>query len=295
MMKYRLVRLTVICATALLFAQSPHGFPHSHLNLSATQSQWIAFVPQDEDFTATIPAGPTMRNYPIYNNGPFDKREKVLAHHEYSGYGDGLIFVIQSYKAEHPEKLAANQLNLINETDVFQRIQLGDVTADLFHTIVPSRFASYTKQTLRFMTPKHLYVIGLMTLEENNPSVDRFITGIKMRSSGDRVTPIEARVENPSTNVWSAKDVTRKAVVVWKSEPWYTDAARAHRVVGTVVVQAVFGENGYVSDITVVRGLKDGLDESAIDAARNIRFFPAEKDGKRVGQRTQLEFNFDLY
>jgi TonB family protein len=295
MMKYRLVRLTVICATALLLAQSPYGFPHNHLNLSATQSQWIAFVPQDEDFTATIPAGPTMRNYPIYNNGPFDKREKVLAHHEYSGYGDGLIFVIQSYKAEHPEKLAANQLNLINETDVFQRIQLGDVTADLFHTIVPSRFASYTKQTLRFMTPKHLYVIGLMTLEENNPSVDRFITGIKMRSSGDRVTPIEARVENPSTNVWSAKDVTRKAVVVWKSEPWYTDAARAHRVVGTVVVQAVFGENGYVSDITVVRGLKDGLDESAIDAARNIRFFPAEKDGKRVGQRTQLEFNFDLY
>jgi len=293
-MKYPLARLVIICATALLLAQSQFGFPHSCLSPSATQSQWIGFVPQDEDFTATIPAGPTMRNYPIYNS-PYDKREKVLAHHEYSGYGDGLIFIIDSYKAEHPEKLATSQLNLVNETDVFQRIQLGDVTADLFRTIVPSRAASYTKQMLRFMTPKHLYVIGLMTLEENNPSVDRFITGIRMRSSGDQVTPIEPGAVTTSTNVLNAKDVTRKAIVVWKSEPWYTQAARANRVVGTVVVQAVFGENGYVTEITVVRGLKDGLNESAIEAARNIRFFPAEKDGRRVSQRMLLEYNFDLY
>ncbi|HXI26472.1 MAG TPA: energy transducer TonB [Pyrinomonadaceae bacterium] len=294
MKKYRLARLMMICATALLLAQFQFGFPHSYLSPGATQSQWIGFVPQDEDFTATIPAGPTMRNYPIYNS-PYDQREKVLAHHEYSGYGDGLVFVIHSYKAQHPEKLSTGQLSLVNETDVFQRIQLGEVTADLFRTTVPSRSASYTKHTLRFMTQKHLYVIGLMTLEENNPAVNRFITGIRMRNSGDQVTPIAPGAETTSSNVWSAKDVTRKAVVVWKSEPWYTDAARAHRVVGTVVVQAVFGENGYVTDITVVRGLKDGLDESAIDAARNIRFFPAEKDGKRVGQRTLLEFNFDLY
>ena len=60
-------------------------------------------------------------------------------------------------------------------------------------------------------------------------------------------------------------------------------------------MQAVFSENGYVTDITVVRGLKDGLDENAIEAARNIRFFPAEKDGQRVSQRMLLEYNFDLY
>src|SRR5205807_2411273 len=162
-----------------------------------------------EDFTATIPAGPTMRTYPIYNS-PYDKREKVLAHHEYSGYGDGLIFIIHSYKAEHPEKLSTNQLSLVNETDVFQRIQLGEVMADLFRTIVPSRSGNSTKQTLRFMTQKHLYVIGLMTLEENNPAVDRFITGISMRNSSDQVTPIAPGAQTTSSNIWNAKDVTRK-------------------------------------------------------------------------------------
>ena len=111
MMNYRLARLIMICTTALLLAQSQFGFPHRCLSPSVTQSQWIGFVPQDEDLTAMIPAGPTMRNYPIYNS-PYDKREKVLAHHEYSGYGDGLIFIVHSYKAEHPEKLVTSQLNL---------------------------------------------------------------------------------------------------------------------------------------------------------------------------------------
>lgn len=294
MMKYRLARLVTICATALLLAQSQFGFPHSSLSPGATQSQWIGFVPQDEDFTATIPARPTMRKYPIYDTR-FDRREKVLAHHEYSGYGDGLIFIIHSYKAEHPEKLSTSQPSLINKTDFPQRIQLGGVTADLFRANVPSRSARYTRQTLRFMTPKHLYIIGLMTIEENNPAVDRFITGIRMRSAGDQVTPIEQPPEFHSGEVLDPKEVTRKAIVVWKSEPWYTEAARAHRVVGTIVLQVVFGENGYVTDITVLSGLKDGLDESAIEAAHNVRFFPAEKDGKRVGQRMMLEYHFDVY
>jgi len=43
------------------------------------------------------------------------------------------------------------------------------------------------------------------------------------------------------------------------------------------------------------RELKDGMTEAAIEAARNIRFFPAEKDGKPVSQWMTLEYNFNLY
>jgi TonB family protein len=293
-MHYRLKPLVRMCSILLLLMQPALGLSPKLPHPVETQPQWIGFVPQDEDFTATIPARPTMRKYPIYDTR-YDRREKVLAHHEYSGYGDGMIFIIHSYKAEHPEKLSISQPSLINETDVPQRIQLGGFTADLFRANVPSRSARYTRQTLRFMTPKHLYIIGLMTIEENNPAVDRFITGIRMRSAGDQVTPIEPPPEFHSGEVLEPKEVTRKAIVVWKSEPWYTEAARAHRVVGTIVLQVVFAENGYVTDITVLSGLKDGLDESAIEAARNVRFFPAEKDGKRVGQRMMLEYHFDVY
>jgi len=60
-------------------------------------------------------------------------------------------------------------------------------------------------------------------------------------------------------------------------------------------LEATFAADGYVANITVTKGLKDGLTERAIEAARNIRFFPAEKDGKPVSQRMMLVYNFNLY
>jgi len=56
----------------------------------------------------------------------------------------------------------------------------------------------------------------------------------------------------------------------------------------------VLNANGAVSDITVTRGLGHGLDEKAIEAARELRFVPAQKDGHTVSVRVFLEFKFAL-
>ena len=48
-------------------------------------------------------------------------------------------------------------------------------------------------------------------------------------------------------------------------------------------------------NIIATRELKDGMTEAAIEAARNIRFFPAEKEGKPVSQWMALEYNFNLF
>jgi hypothetical protein len=50
-----------------------------------------------------------------------------------------------------------------------------------------------------------------------------------------------------------------------------------------------------VTNISVVRGLPDGLSERAIGAAREIKFSPATKDGRAVSVSMQLEYNFNLY
>jgi TonB family protein len=134
-----------------------------------------------------------------------------------------------------------------------------------------------------------------MTLEETNPGVDRFFSSLALRKTNDQGTSIDRVVEDVTSNIFRATEVTRRAMVVWKSEPFYTSEARAHRVVGTVSLEAVLAEDGYVTNITVTNGLQDGLTEAAIDAARNIRFFPAEKDGRPVSQRVMLEYGFNLY
>jgi len=99
----------------------------------------------------------------------------------------------------------------------------------------------------------------------------------------------------PHGDIFSGKDVTTKARIVSKPEPTYSEEARNHNVVGTVVLRAVFSYDGTVRDIVAVRGLKYGLTERAIQAARKIKFVPATKDGRPVSMYIQLEYNFNLF
>jgi hypothetical protein len=50
-----------------------------------------------------------------------------------------------------------------------------------------------------------------------------------------------------------------------------------------------------VSGVSVIKGLPDGLTEKAISAAKQIRFSPAQKDGRTVSQYIVLEYNFNIY
>jgi TonB family protein len=90
-------------------------------------------------------------------------------------------------------------------------------------------------------------------------------------------------------------EVTRKAVITAKPEPGFTEEARKNNVTGTVRLRAVLSSSGSVQGISVVKGLPDGLTEKAIAAAKQIRFTPAQKDGRTVSQYVTLEYNFNIY
>jgi TonB family protein len=83
--------------------------------------------------------------------------------------------------------------------------------------------------------------------------------------------------------------------ILYKERAKYTEEARRNKVQGTVMLSAVFTTDGRVVDIRVIRGLPDGLTETAIEAAQKIRFLPAIKNGAPVTVRATLEFNFALY
>ena len=92
-----------------------------------------------------------------------------------------------------------------------------------------------------------------------------------------------------------ADEVTTKARVLAKPEPRYTAEARQAQVTGTVVLRVVFSADGIVRHILVLRGLPFGLTESAVEAARGVRFTPATIDGVPVSLFVRLEYNFHLY
>ena len=96
-------------------------------------------------------------------------------------------------------------------------------------------------------------------------------------------------------DIYSAREVTQRARVLFKPEPQYTEAARKNGTTGTVILRVVFSSSGEVTNIQAVQKLGDGLTEKAIAAARQIRFAPATRLGQPVSMYMQLEYNFNLY
>ena len=86
-----------------------------------------------------------------------------------------------------------------------------------------------------------------------------------------------------------------RPTILYKERAKYTEEARANKIQGSVLLALTYTFDGRITDIKVVRGLPDGLTESAIEAAKRIRFQPAMKAGQPVSVRGQLEFNFTLY
>jgi TonB family protein len=132
-------------------------------------------------------------------------------------------------------------------------------------------------------------------------SVERYIA-LTPKPSEEWLTQLEnLRVNKeyyesgPNKEIFSAKELTTKARIISKPEPAYTQEARQHQIIGTVVLRAVFSYDGSVRNIMIVRGLKYGLTEKAIQVARQIKFIPATKDGRPVSMYMQLQYNFNLY
>lgn len=88
---------------------------------------------------------------------------------------------------------------------------------------------------------------------------------------------------------------TLRPTILYKERAKYTEEARTNKVQGTVTLNVEYLADGRIGQIRVVRGLPDGLSESAIEAAKRIRFNPAVKNGVPVGVRGNIEFNFTLY
>ena len=89
-------------------------------------------------------------------------------------------------------------------------------------------------------------------------------------------------------------DASLRPTILYREKAKYTKEAKDNKVEGTVVLSVVFGADGQLGDIRVIRGLPHGLTQKAIEATSKIRFEPAMKDGQPVSVRGNIEFSFNL-
>jgi len=88
---------------------------------------------------------------------------------------------------------------------------------------------------------------------------------------------------------------TEPLKILSKTRPGYTDIARIYNIQGTVTLRVTFLANGTIGSVTPVSGLPLGLTNSAINAAKQMRFEPAKKDNVPYTVTRQVQFSYTLY
>jgi len=290
----------LILALCLLPLSTSTGQPATAEMPARSQSDWLRLAPRDEEFSVLTPAQPSLLiqadGYRFSEGG-----EKVLQNRSYSGYSDGFVFVIESYTAAHPDRLLKDIDRIAGmgrlRLKVLENVTLGGFEVKKYE-IGLDNFAGYV---YAFVTAKHVYRLLLASRDKNHPSFNRFISSMTLGDTTGVVGSVPPKIEDASVSVdysdpvISGKETTQRAIVVWKPEPTYTESARHNQRSGTVALKGVFTSSGEVIIVRVIKGLEDGLTEKAIEAAKQVRFFPAEKDGKLVSFALQFEYNFSLY
>ena len=116
------------------------------------------------------------------------------------------------------------------------------------------------------------------------------------RGGGDqRCAGPEPTEQEADDKIYKSTEVTCKAMIQSRPEPEYPRGARKKNVQGTVLLRVVLLASGKIGEVSVVKGLPEGVSEAAVESARGIKFRPAIKGDRWVSQRVLIEYNFNTY
>ena len=287
-------RILLLCCALLLVA----------VDVLAQQapppSAWQKYRVEEEEFSIALPTVPAMTTYKVYRS-PYQKER---TRRELGVYADGVVYTIASDTNDPQQGLESSRERLEPslgwEPSTEQVVNRDGVSGKQYTSSHPLGGIIQV-----FATKKHLYRIQAFGATAADSGVQHFFSSLSFSKSPDGIKvvdgpgtpfePVDGSVQHPRDSVLSGKLTERKVVLLMRPEPTYTEKARAHGIVGTVVLKCVFSANGSVVNLGVVSDLPDGLTEQAIAAAKQIKFIPAAKGDKFVSMWMQLEYNFNLY
>ena len=294
--------LIIILFSLLLSFTSPalsSSAPGS-LGISRAESIWRRVTAKDEEFSVLMPTVPSG-----YVDLVTDRSGKRRLERIYSSYSEGSVYLVVSYDMDSvKDTLESFEAHHLYQGEItFER----DITLDSFHGKQYKLKLGEVTGTLQIhVTKKHGYAVAIIQAVDDVPLAQYFLSSFSivandagLQRDATQGPPVKHASTIPQTDPAeapvSSKNVTRKAIVVSKPEPSYSDEARQAGITGTVVIRAVLSSSGEVTNMNVVRGLPKGLTEHAMAAARHLKFIPAIKDGRFVSYYVQLEYNFGLY
>ena len=267
-------------------------------------ASWQRYTVKGEEFSIKFPTHPAMTTYKKSGWGyQRNRRERHIG-----AYADGVVYIVFSLEDGEPHQAFKASIEEIVSSSEGVRSTEQDLSLNGFSGKQYSGPSPLGETVQIFATKNRFYHFRVFGAKAEDPRVKQFFSSISLGKKVEGIevsdgqgTPFEPTDQfassfiDTSGTIFTGKQVDRKAILVMKPEPTYTEAARKKEITGTVVLKVVFSRKGSVTNIRTDVALPEGLTEKAIDAAKKIKFIPAMKDGKFVSMWMQLEYNFNLY
>lgn len=284
-------------------AQSPARPPAA---ADAAVRSWTRYTYPGEEFSVELPSVPAVSRLARDIPNTVGKTEEGRA---FGLYWDGVVFIVTSYDRPRESETLEHFANLLWGGPA-GLTAAGDVSLGGF----PGRAYNLSGPPLRgvgrvFRTRKHAYLLKAFSDEEGHePAFERFVNSFTLgdaragkSTAGESPglsgggQPVPRASAAPVNGPYRSVKLAKKALIVFKPEPGYTEQARRNNTSGVVTLRAILNSSGTVTNVSVMKELPDGLTEQAVSAARRILFFPAVKDGRRASQYVVLEYTFHIY
>jgi TonB family protein len=283
----------------------------------ADAAQWASYTYPGDEFSVELPGMPYVMHTERSIGRLPQRRERMRVFGRYSG---GVVYFVAAYDRPHSSEtldMFTSYLRGAWSLSSKGTLTLGGFEGRAYEVKEYSR--QRAPQELHgegrvFVTNKHAYFALALSPEAGRPEVTRFLDSLTLGPSpaGERIAesaPIPRFVPpestagapegmggvRPGAGAPARDPNARKAIIIFKPEPVYTEEGRWRRVGGTVRLRLVLDSTGVVKDVSVLTWLPNGLTESAISAARYMLFIPAVKDGLPVSQFVVVEHNFNIY
>ncbi|HEX6649767.1 MAG TPA: energy transducer TonB [Pyrinomonadaceae bacterium] len=257
------------------------------------QSSWTTYTVQEDVLAVALPKQPDV-------NEDLEKSDKHRRRRTLSAFADGVQYTI--YVIENRGKRQTLQSFIDEQTTSTPKWELESERELNLNGIAGKSFVYPDNKGMVqfFATEDRLYDFRAYGAPIDDARVTRFFSSISLTGQQAGIEVSANTTESSNTGAATERprkgdEVDRKIQFKSRPAPEYSDEAKRKGVRGVVVLKCIFRSNGTVTDIKVIAGLPYGLTESAIEAAKQIKFVPATKDGHNVSMWMQLEYNFNLY
>ena len=274
------------------------------------EPKWTRFAPEREEFSLDFPSPSVIA---------IGRVSADVKHAEYHVVQNKTYFTV--FSEDDAETSVLRQLMGLVITDAAPKdIEIDGIKGRRYDF---KGADDYEHSLIAIQAPAHFYIFHAISETSGDPVSEQFLASIKL----DRQMPAEEKTPGTSAAVSSAgrSDILKDPVagglripggvgppvengiappkhtridsavtILVKPAASYTTLARRYMISGTVRLRVTFEKDGEVGNVSVLAKLPLGLTQSAISAARQIKFSPELRNGDPYAATKVVEYSFNI-